>query len=238
MTSPPSKRKYPSFSKISRNDAEKVLELTVQGLLAAAEPIGSMIPIETRSDNIGVLKEEVFNEVLKYIDVVGELTDPALKEVVVQDVVGRVIVAILFHMRRYNDLKLKLCRESNRESNETSENMEFVIGADIVTTGLFHYLIIIETKRGHLESGLVQCLLALKYAYEANEAKKPVYGLVTDFTDWRLIIKDKNGFRLSGRHQFFLRTHVTRKDSWLGAPSTLVDIIYNILLSSKDFLNK
>lgn len=237
-----SSKKYPSFSKIKLGHAEEILKVKIAHLMETEEPIDTMIPLDIRAPTD--LIQKIFHRIVECYGALGDVLNPESKEVVVQDFVGVILVAIVSDYNRTysksSGLVLKLLREKQTfiSKNQFRGITEFVVATDTVTTKDRRYLIVIETKRGYLEHGIAQCLLALKNAFESNGSNKPVYGFITTFTDWRLLIMDKDGFRISGRKTFFLRTYIDNEEYWLRNGSILIHIIYNIFFSSKDFLNK
>lgn len=224
-----------SYSNVTQEKAEERLNIRFLDLINNSKRVEKLIE-KTKISNIIEIKEKVYDRLIDRLLAEGypESTISPYKEANVTDFVGDILTTIVSYFKRINNnnnIFIHREKEIISEDFETGGVEEFVI-VDIISVTKTKNILIVEAKRENLIQGIKQCLLSLKDSWDTNKDNKPVYGLLTDGIDWRLIIYEPNDIQISSKFSALFEDMYTEKDEWINDKSKIVDVIYTVLENS------
>ena len=231
------KRRIPwqkSYSKMSQEDVEKRIGISMQNLASTAIAPRDMVARSGHSpdeDTTKVIKDEVYKRIMEYLDVEVSLVDRSqFMEANVNDLVLFIITPVIYEFKYRTGRKgIKLFRKKKitSEDSKTGGYEEFVV-ADTVSLTERKYILIIEAKRVSIHAEMGQCLLAMKDMGDSNHGGV-VYGFITTGDSWRMLSYDGGSFQVTDQFQVVFETMGTDKDRWIRECSVLVDCVYGAL---------
>lgn len=226
-----------SYSNVTQEKAEERLNVRFSDLINESKKVDKMIN-KVQITNITETKEKVYDRLVDRLLAEGypEASITPYKEATVTDFVGDILTTVVSSFKRIkNKNTIFIHREKEIVSidGETGGTEEFVI-VDIISVTQTKDILIVESKRENLIQGIKQCLLSLKDSWDNNKDNKPIYGLLTDGIDWRLIIYDSEKIQISSKFSTLSEDMYTEKDEWINEKSKIVDVIYFILEKSMD----
>ncbi|KAF8465986.1 hypothetical protein BDZ91DRAFT_726081 [Kalaharituber pfeilii] len=174
-------------------------------------------------------KEEVYKQIVRYLNVEGYLLDPNM-EANINDLFFSIISPIIDDFkRRTGRNKISLLREKQivSEDNHYGGYREFVVVDKILVTETT-YILIIEAKQASLGAAMGQCLLAMKDSWDSNH-EGILYGFVTTGESWRMLRYNGASFLITDKMDAVFDTMGRRKERWMESYSHLVDCIYAAL---------
>ncbi|CUS10779.1 unnamed protein product [Tuber aestivum] len=230
---------WTAYSRVSMLDAEKRLRLIFREFERSTISTSQMLA-QVKSDIKGLqddqlqqAKEEVFNNMVGFIEVEGYPTelDEDFKVANINDLVLLTIFPILLAFRRETGYQLELLREKEIifTDSETGGYEEFV-GMDFIGIGNRRLVFVVEAMRSSIGQAKKQCLLALKDMGESNGGG-PVYGFVTTGEQWQMIRYDRGVFTQTSRFQVLLDGMEHKKEQWMREASIIVDCIHEVFRS-------
>lgn len=221
-------------------EVEILLDLSISDLLENSELLQKMFKIRNFAPLS--IKEKIYEYIMVAFEAKGDI-ELSTKHVMIQDNVFMLLACLVTQFKRlHNCPNIRLLREKQVVSRVSSVDptkgyTDYVI-MDYVIIEKLKCLVIVETKAYGIEHGLEQCFLAMKAAYEETTGERPMYGFVTTFYIWRMVIYDKNGFQVSDPFLFFPSSRATEKEDWMDNGSDLIDAIYQSLVLSMHFVHK
>lgn len=215
-----------SYFNITQEIAEKRLNIRFSDLINNSKKVEKLIDEikMLKITNIIKIKEKVYERLIDRLLSEGypEAFSPSIS--IVTDFVGDILTTIVSYFKRMNN------NNSIFIHREKEIYCEYDVILDIISLTQSKIILIVEAEQ--LIHGLKQCLLSLKDSWDINKDNKPVYGLLTDGIDWRLIIYEDNNIQISSKISTLYEEMYTEKEEWISENSKIVDIIYTILENS------
>jgi hypothetical protein len=225
-----------SYSSATQRFAEERLNVRFTDLGNSAVRIRKLLDLSNIKHITHEIKDKVYERIIELIeteDYPQGGIEP-FKEASVTDIVGTILICFLAFFRRKNkvfSLKLRREKEIVAPDGETGGSEEYVM-IDTISVTNDKIVLVVEAKRDNMDKCLIQCLLAMKDAYDCNKELNnynTIYGFTTEGIHWRLVIYDGKSFRLSDEIKVMAPDMATDKDSWIAECSVIVDVLYYVL---------
>ena len=215
------KPKCTSYSKISHEDVEEILDFPMAALGCEALPVGRMLaeagyaPEGEDLETVLNTKEEVYKGIVRYLDLEGYPTElnPDFNEANIGDLVYATIEPILTAFKCKTGRNIRLLRGKEIAYLDPGNADFVVLTVDRISAAEKVFVVVFGGKESSFGQAMRQCLLAMKDMRDSNGGCA-VFGFATTGDRWQMLRYAGGSFQMTRKFFFFYLAiwEATRRD--------------------------